>query len=347
MGLSSNYGDALLYYSRAHNTKKLREILSLLTSFSLVQSRSYPSDTALDPRLRSFLESPKQTLTYLSRADLSAAQLLATHLSGYATMRKFYELRDEDEVAKVTCRKPAHRPKERRREAAKALVTAISSAAQSIRGGLYDPEAESVLQVDGLLVLLGEALPFLDRQSRSGQPYPFPVEANIPFTESIRTLSVPQINVILAAVEDLSTAPSLITAQCAECLTATLGAAHNSTTGPGAKDEPVPTPHDLLKKSISSLNTATTTGSGTMTSSQFSLVGSSLLNAGSAADSAGSSAVLDRDSAQQKRSGNDVVRRGWDWRAPFEKDLGADTLMKTVRLALAKEIGRAWVDSIV
>lgn len=80
-----------------------------------------------------------------------------------------------------------------------------------------------------------------------------------------------------------------------------------------------------------------------MASSQFSLVGSSLLNADSA-DSAGSSAVLDRDTSHQKKQGRkDLVQRGWDWRAPFEKDLSAEKLIRVVRLALAKEIGRAWV----
>lgn len=89
-------------------------------------------------------------------------------MSGYATMRRFYNLRDEQNtsssgggdygIAKRTRRQV------RKQEAASALIALIKSASDSIRGGLFDPDVDAVLQVDGLLALLGEALPFLNRR---------------------------------------------------------------------------------------------------------------------------------------------------------------------------------------
>lgn len=53
----------------------------------------------------------------------------------------------------------------RKRAAANALMVVISSAASSIQGGLYDADIETVVQVDVLLPLLGEALVFINRAS--------------------------------------------------------------------------------------------------------------------------------------------------------------------------------------
>jgi hypothetical protein len=66
--------------------------------------------------------------------------------------------------------KPAHRPLARKRAAANALMVIIASAASSIRGGLYDPEIETVVQVDVLLPLLGEALVFVNRKTSLSPP---------------------------------------------------------------------------------------------------------------------------------------------------------------------------------
>lgn len=51
-----------------------------------------------------------------------------------------------------------------------ALLAVIDSAADSIHGGLYDEQRGSVVQVDGLLALLGEALVFVDRSSPPKPP---------------------------------------------------------------------------------------------------------------------------------------------------------------------------------
>lgn len=78
-------------------------------------------------------------------------------------MRKFYDLRDE-EVNLEEGQKPTLRPIARKRAAAAALLALINSAADNIHGGLYDEESGSVVQVDGLLALLGEAMLFVDRK---------------------------------------------------------------------------------------------------------------------------------------------------------------------------------------
>jgi hypothetical protein len=136
----------------------------VLVAHCLVKSIAYPPPAELDDSLKALIESPKQTLTQLANLDSEAAQLLSNSLSGYATIRKFYDLRDEEVLLKEG-EKPAHRPLARKRAAANALMVIISSAASSIRGGLYDPEVETVVQVDVLLTLLGEALVFVNRMS--------------------------------------------------------------------------------------------------------------------------------------------------------------------------------------
>ena len=162
---SSNYGSALLYYARAHNNAKIKEILNLLIAYSLVLSSAYPPQSDLDTRLQHFLASPQDSLATLANIDNEAAHLLSIYLSGYATLRKFYDLRDE-EVNLKAGQKPDHRPLARKREAAAALMALIDSASDSVRGGLYDPDADAVVQVDALLALLGEALPFINRKFR-------------------------------------------------------------------------------------------------------------------------------------------------------------------------------------
>jgi hypothetical protein len=152
-----------MYYARAHAALKIQEVLRVLVAHCLVKSIAYPPPADLDNSLSSLITSPKQTLTKLASLDSEAAQLLSNNLSGYATIRKFYDLRDQEVMLK-TGEKPLHRPMARKRAAANALTVIISSAASSIRGGLYDPEVETVVQVDVLLPLLGEALVFVNRK---------------------------------------------------------------------------------------------------------------------------------------------------------------------------------------
>lgn len=145
----------------------------------LVQSAAFPPATTVDAQLDALLNDQHATLHQIARADVTAAQLLASKLSGYATLRRFYDLRDavaqkdgsEPEVeddGETDVRKPSSlRPLARKREAARALMAVIESAADSIRGGLYDAETQSVVQVDALMALLCESLPLMNRKDLS------------------------------------------------------------------------------------------------------------------------------------------------------------------------------------
>lgn len=138
-------------------------MLDLLTSLSLVHSSAFPPSSALDPNLHALVFTPEQSLRQLSTYDPKAAELLHTDLTGYATLRRFYDLRDE-EVRLSEGQKPRSRPNARKRAAVAALVALINSATHNIQGGLYDDECDAVLRVDGLLTLLGEATVFVNRK---------------------------------------------------------------------------------------------------------------------------------------------------------------------------------------
>lgn len=159
---SENYGTALIYYARAHHHKKVKDVLDLLISLSLVQSIAFPPLPALDENLRALLFTPEQSVGQLALMDPKAAEMLHTYLTGYATLRKFYDLRDE-EINLEEGQKPTARPNARKSAAATALLAVINSAADNIQGGLFDEHRGSVVQVDGLLSLLGEALVFVNR----------------------------------------------------------------------------------------------------------------------------------------------------------------------------------------
>lgn len=172
MAKSQDYGLALLCYARAHNRRKVKSIVDLLISYSLVQSRAYPESADLDEQLEALIREPKHCLSAVAVTDEEAASILQYYFSGYATLRRFYETRDEA-VGLQEGQRPRFKPLARRRAAAQALVAVIGSAADSIYGGLYDPDRDAVIQVDGLLTLLGEALPFIDRE------WPFSPEEKI------------------------------------------------------------------------------------------------------------------------------------------------------------------------
>lgn len=163
---SDSFGLALVCYARAHNRRKVKSVVDLLISYSLVQSRSYPATSDMDPELRSLITEPKVCLSSIASIDEEAAQILQFYLSGYATLRRFYDIRDEA-LELQEGHRPRFKPLARRRAAAKALTAVISSAADNIYGGLYDPSRDSAVQVDGLLALLGEALVFVNRECAS------------------------------------------------------------------------------------------------------------------------------------------------------------------------------------
>jgi hypothetical protein len=311
---TERYGTALLCYAKSHNQGKIRQLIDVLVSYSLVQSRAYPSETTMDKSLADLVGDPKIAMQDIAEVDPEAAELLQFYLVGYACTRRFYTLRDSEVGGTGTNKSRDSRPLARRRAAAKALVAAIESAADSIYGGLYDPDRQTAIQVDGLLTLLGEATALLS---------PNPSAANSP-----RIFTTTQIYALLSAIEDLSTVSERVYAATEECLQASLQEYNGS--------KP-PSPRDLLKKSM-------TSGSGSGFS--YSVLGSEMLGRSQAtlgSGSAGSSGVLVRKGQNVKQG--DGETKGWDWRERFAKgdeDVNGKDIIRTLRLSLAEEL--AWAE---
>lgn len=199
----------------------VRDVLNLLIAYSLVHSTAYPPEKDLDDELRNLLRKRTETLERRAMQDLEAAQLLGRMLSGYATLRKFYEIRDGGKPEEMSASSAAAIKK----QAAMALVAVISSADDNIRGGLYDGTRDAVVSEDFLLALLGEATAFV-RQSPAA-------------------ISLDQIDVLLKAIEDIQTVGSRVRDACDDFFNLVLAS------GQGLKGS---TPADLMKKSTSSLS---------------------------------------------------------------------------------------------
>ncbi|KAI0833160.1 hypothetical protein F5Y06DRAFT_183542 [Hypoxylon sp. FL0890] len=210
------FGEALWYYALAHRPGKVRDVLNTLMSISLVESTTYPPESELDSTLKQLLRERTATLQQFAKQDLEAAELLGKMLSGYATLRKFYELRDGDG-------KSTQKSLLRRQQAATALAAVIASADDNIRGGLYDDTRDAVVSEDFLLALLGEASVFV------GQSPP--------------VITLDQIDTLLKAIEDIQTVGSRVYDASDEFFKLVLTSGH----GKGS------TPADLLKQSTSSL----------------------------------------------------------------------------------------------
>ena len=304
---TTDYGTALLFYARSHAAPKVRLVVDLLVSFCLVQSAAYPITSDLDATLRYLVESPKKALSDLITTDPEAAEMLSFYLSGYACLRKFYSLRDEDIIAKREGRKPSMRPLARKHEAAKALTAVINSAADSIYGGLYDPERQSAIQVDGILTLLGEATAFLAEH-----------------TEQKGTFTTDQMYALLAAIEDLQTVNSRVYNATEECLQAALRNWHGSAP---------PSPHAMLKKSVSS---------GTNSNFSFSMMGSEMMARSEESERSTGGKSVGGSGVLVAGEGRKSIDRGWDWRARFKgrRGTGAD-ILKALRKGIAQELSIA------
>ncbi|XDG04268.1 hypothetical protein ABKA04_003883 [Annulohypoxylon sp. FPYF3050] len=210
------FGEALWYYALAHRPGKVRDVLNTLMSISLVESTIYPPERELDDTLKQLLRERTTTLEQFAKQDLEAAELLGKMLSGYATLRKFYELRDGDG-------KTRQKSLSSRQQAATALAAVIASADDNIRGGLYDDTRDAVVSEDFLLALLGEASVFVG--------------------QSPSVITLDQIDTLLKAIEDIQTVGSRVYDASDEFFKLVLTSGH----GKGS------TPADLLKQSTSSL----------------------------------------------------------------------------------------------
>ena len=159
--------------------------MDLLVSYCLVRSTAYPAESELDERLQALIHSPKETLRSISKDDREAAEMLRYQLSGYASVRAFYNLRDQ-QVNALAGQKSTRRESARKQAALGPLLALIKSAAYSIYGGLYDERRVSVISVDGLLVILGEMMVFVDRESSP----PLIVEARADFLWGCRAQAI-------------------------------------------------------------------------------------------------------------------------------------------------------------
>ncbi|POS71755.1 nuclear pore complex subunit Nup85 [Diaporthe helianthi] len=211
------YGEAMWYYALSHRPAKVRDVMHFLIAYSLIQSAAYPPTSELDDHLRQLLKQRNSTLERLARQDLEAAELLGKMLAGYATLRKFYEIRDDESL-------PLAR---RQKSAAAALTIVIASSDDNIRGGLYDASRDAIVGEDFLLALLGEALVFVDHNQRGAGSSPL--------------ITLEQLDVLLKAVEDIQTVGSRVYETCKDFFQLVLASAPKLLKGS--------TPADLMKKS--------------------------------------------------------------------------------------------------
>ncbi|OCT49546.1 nuclear pore complex subunit Nup85 [Cladophialophora carrionii] len=341
---TEEYGTALLCYARSHAREKIRQLVDVLVSYSLVQSRAYPPGNELDDALRSLVSNPKTALVDIAEVDPEAAEMLQFYLVGYACIRRFFTLRDQDVGAGLSTQPSLNsRPLARKRAAAKALIAAINSAADSIYGGLYDPDRTSAIQVDGLLSLLGEATALLTASSHSGDASHGDNRGHARAKSRI-IFTIPQIYDLLSAIEDLSTVSARVFAATEECLAAGLREYAGSRP---------PSPRAVLKKSMSS-------GSGSGSGFSYSVLGSEMLARSMTTDASGSAVMVKGHSGggkakTQARGMEDAPARGWDWREKFVQHSehgpgggdaatavsGRDILM-LLRMSLAEEL--AWAE---
>lgn len=207
------YGEAMWYYALAHRQGKVRDVMHFLIAYSLIQSAAYPPTAELDDHLRQLLKQRNTTLQELAKQDLEAAELLGKMLAGYATLRKFYEIRDDESL-------PLAR---RHKSAAGALSIVIASSDDNIRGGLYDSTRDAIVGEDFILALLGEMLVFVN-QNAGASPL----------------LSLEQLDILLKAVEDIQTVGGRVYETCQDFFQLVLASAPALLKGS--------TPADLMKK---------------------------------------------------------------------------------------------------
>jgi hypothetical protein len=265
-----------------------------------------PPDEKLDENLMSLLSKDRQVLVDLAHVDGEAAEMLARGVSGYAMLRSFYSTRDAN---------TSNGPLARRRIAAKTLLAVIESASDCIKGGLFDPEIESAVPVEGLLNLLGEVLPLLGQNSEAGKP--------------MHVLENKHLLTLMAILEDFEQVSARIREGGEGLLRASMGCFRN--------DGMTSSAH--LKKSTSGLSASEfLSGSGSsweqLAESSWSLLQS----------------TEDFGKTRSKGKGHvklAEVNRGWDWRRGLDAvatspDIGSKEVVLMSRTALAKEMGRAW-----
>jgi hypothetical protein len=299
------------YYALAHRPNKVREVMNLLISYSLIQSTAFPPANDLDDYLHKLLTDRKNTLEQCANQDMEAAELLGKMLSGYASLRQFYDIRDNEHAL------PHATPQSRRQQAATALISVIASSDDNIRGGLFDQTRDGIVSEDFLLALLGEALVFVSDPDNTNVHH-----GQLLFETPVITLD--QIDVVLKAVEDLQAVGSRVYRACDEFLQLVLASAPGGLKGS--------TPADLMKKSYAAVAAAGDGGGGGEQQASVMLAGNSLVASQLQRSLGGSGAV-----------GKVAVKRGWDWRAEVAAKTKGEDVMRRLRLGLAKDLAGLWL----
>ena len=267
--------------------------MNLLISYSLIQSTAFPPSNDLDDFLYRLLTDRKTTLEQCANQDIEAAELLGKMLSGYASLRQFYDIRDNENAL------PTATPQSRRQQAAAALISVIGSSDDNIRGGLFDQTRDGIVSEDFLLALLGEALVFVTN----------PDNTNIHHGHlATPVITQDQIDIMLKAIEDLQAVGSRVYNACDEFLQLVLASAPGGLKGS--------TPADLLKK-----NAATGASALAGTSLVASQLQRSLSGAGGALGKVSVKRGWDwRTQVGAKTKGEDVMKR---LRLGLAKDLAS------------------------
>jgi hypothetical protein len=297
------------YYALAHRPNKVREVMNLLISYCLVQSTAYPPAAELDEHLHMLLTDRNNTLERFAKQDLEAAELLGKMLSGYASLRQFYDLRDGDAKAFGTGTM--------RQQAATALISVIASSDDNIRGGLYDQTRDGIVSEDFLLALLGEALVFLSDPDSSAATVVLQHSQNYRSShdDSAPAISLPQIETLLKAVEDLQAVGPRVYNACDEFLQLVLASAPGGLKGS--------TPADLLR--------------GSTTKNPF----GSLMLSGSSMLASQLQKSIGAGSAGIGKLQN--VRRAWDWRTKLLAGANGEDVIRRIRLGVAKDLAGLWL----
>ncbi|KAM7185400.1 hypothetical protein V8F20_011819 [Naviculisporaceae sp. PSN 640] len=305
---SHRYGEAMWYFALAHKPHKVREVMNLLISYSLIQSTAYPPSNELDDHLHRLLTDRQQTLENFAKQDIEAAELLGKMLSGYASLRQFYEIRDSGDTNPLLSNAS---PTNRRRQAAAALISVIASSDDNIRGGLLDTSRDGIVSEDFLLALLGEATVFVSN----------PDDARVHNGKNASpVITLEQIDVILKAIEDLQAVGERVYNACDEFLGLVIATAPGGTTKGS-------TPADLMR-SVGG-------GGGSMAGSFELLKGSSMVASQLQKSlSGGNNAALGKIN---------VPPRGWDWRSGLSAKTKGEDVMQRLRLGLAKDLASLWL----
>ncbi|KAI9835428.1 MAG: hypothetical protein M1819_002346, partial [Sarea resinae] len=156
-----------------------------------------------------------------------------------------------------------------------------------------------------------------------------------------------QLHTLLSAIESLSS-PSLsprLVSQCHDFLAATLAASRSSS---DSSQSPPPSPRALMRKSLSSLTKASTSGTAAAAGFSWSMLGSADLSASAASMSSSRAANRGADGATGEGSGilvmpqngtrtssggngdsgggDGEIKRAWDWRRAFPDSVDPSAL---------------------